>query len=264
VSRRGTQAGACDSNRYADVAGSWGNSELTGKLKVLILIAALAPAAAVHAQQSPAYPGYQLDARTLNVQAKAEESFESEDYDRAHFIYLNDLAPIGDKYAQYMLGFMSLNGLGVAEDPVLASAWYRLAAERNGPQFVNVRDDLLRRLDAVDLGRSDEIYLRLRREYSDIVIAMREARKNFEDLSTIATGSRLGSPSAAVTIVRPRAGSSMSGDAYYRDVHRRMQEHLDHVTAVLGIERIEGDISAAELASLEERVRDYVARVDDR
>jgi len=237
---------------------------LTGKLKVLILVAAVAQAVVGHAQQAPAYPGYQLDARTLNVQAKAEESFENEDYDRAHFIYLNDLAPIGDKYAQYMLGFMSLNGLGVVEDPVLASAWYRLAAERNGPQFVKVRDELLRRLDAVDLGRSDEIYLRLRREYSDIVIAMREVRKNYDDLASMATGSRLGNPSAAVTIVRPRAGSSMSGDAYFREAHRRMQEHLDHITAVLGIERIEGEISGAELSSLERKVNDYVARVDDR
>ena len=49
-----------------------------------------------------------VDARTLRVQLKAEELFQKENYGRAHFIYQNDLAPIGDKYAQYMLGFMSL------------------------------------------------------------------------------------------------------------------------------------------------------------
>lgn len=231
-------------------------------LKILALSIIVGHAAAASAQQSSGNLSVDLDARTLSVQARAEELFQRRDYRRAHVIYRNDLAPIGDKYAQYMLGFMSLSGLGVEQDPVLASAWYRLAAERGKPvEFVNERDELLDKLDAVDRARSEELYLRLRRDYSDIVISMREVREVFDDLSQVTTGSRLGGPSSAVTIVEPRAGSSLSGDALVRRQQHRMQRLLDNITATLGIDDITAEtLTAGELARLEERVRDYVDR----
>ncbi len=216
------------------------------------------------AQQSSGNLSVELDSRTLSVQAKAEELFQREQYRRAHVIYLNDLAPIGDKYAQYMLGFMSLSGFGVEQDHVLASAWYRLAAERGEPEeFVAIRDELLEQLDAVDRQQSDAIFLRLRGKYSDIAIRMRDARAAFEDLQQVTTGSRLGgSPVTAVTIVEPRAGSSVPGDVRIQRVQRRMQSHLDYVTAQLGIDRIEAEaVSRSTLADLDARVRDYLARL---
>lgn len=218
------------------------------------------------AQQSAGNLSVDLDSRTLSVQAKAEELFQRQDYRRAYVIYRNDLAPIGDKYAQYMLGFMSLGGLAVEQDPVLASAWYRLAAERGEPvEFVETRDELLDQLDAVDRARSDELYLRLRRDYSDVAISMREAREAYEDLSQVTTGSRLGSPSSAVTIVEPRAGSSLSGDALIYRLQRRMQGHLDHITGVLDIDRIDADtVTAGALSDLEEKVREYNRRLEPR
>ena len=218
------------------------------------------------AQRSGGNLSVDLNSRTLSVQAKAEELFERGDYRRAHIIYLNDLAPIGDKYAQYMLGFMCLSGLGVEQDPVLASAWYRLAAERGEPaEFVTIRDDLLSNLDAVDRERSDQVYLGLRREYSDIAISMREAREEFENLTQVSTGSRLGSTSSAVTIVEPRTGSSLSGDVLIHRSLRRMQAFLDNITAILGIDRIDAEtVTAGELADLEDLVRDYVQRIDAR
>lgn len=234
-------------------------------LKILVFWIALAHAGAF-AQQSAGNLGVDLDSRTLSVQAKAEELFERGDFRRAYIIYRNDLAPIGDKYAHYMLGFMSLSGLGVEQDPVLASAWYRLAAERGEPEeFVAIRDELLEQFDAVDRARSEEIYLGLRRNYSDIAISMREAREAFEDLTQVSTGSRLGSPGSAVTIVEPRAGSSLSGDALIFRLRQRMQSHLDHITAALGIDRIDAEtVTAGELARLEEQVRDYNRRPEAR
>lgn len=217
------------------------------------------------AQQSSGNLSVELDSRTLSVQAKAEELFQREQYRRAHVIYLNDLAPIGDKYAQYMLGFMSLSGFGVEQDHVLASAWYRLAAERGEPEeFVAIRDELLEQLDAVDRQQSDAIFLRLRGKYSDIAIRMRDARAAFEDLQQVTTGSRLGgSPVTAVTIVEPRAGTSVPGDVRIQRVQRRMQSHLDYVTAQLGIDRIEAEaVSRSTLVDLDSRVRDYLARLE--
>ena len=94
---------------------------------------------------------------------------------------------------------------------------------------------------------------------------MREAREAFEGLSTVTTGSRLGSTSSAVTIVEPRAGSSLSGDALIYRLQRRMQGHLDHITAVLGIDRIDAEtITDGELSDLEEQVRTYNLRPESR
>ena len=234
-------------------------------LKVLVLLLAIGQLPGAAAQQSAGNLSVELDSKTLGVQAKAEELFEREHYRRAHVIYLNDLAPIGDKYAQYMLGFMSLSGLGVEQDHVLASAWYRLAAERGEPEeFVAIRDGLLGRLDAADRARSDTIYLGLRSEYSDIAIRMREAREAFGDLAQVTTGSRLGaSPSSAVTIVEPHAGSSVSGNAQIYRTQRRMQEHLDYVTSRLGMDRIQAEsVTASTLTHLDARVQDYVGRLE--
>jgi hypothetical protein len=234
-------------------------------LKIIIFLIVVNVAAGAGAQQTAGNLGVNLNAKTLSVQAKAEELFNREDYRRARVIYLNDLAPIGDKYAQYMLGFMSLSGLGVEQDPVLASAWYRLAAERGVPrEFVAVRDDLLSQLDAADRARSDEMYLALRRQYSDLVISLREVRDALNDRSQVRTGSLLGSQSSAITIIEPRAGGNLSsGDEFMQRLERRMQRYLDHITATLDIDRIEaGSVTAAKLANLEQQVDDYLRRSD--
>ncbi|NCF61118.1 MAG: hypothetical protein GWP64_14885 [Gammaproteobacteria bacterium] len=226
----------------------------------MTLMIALGQVAAAFAQESGGDFNVYLNPRTLRVQAKAEDLFVREEYQRAYTIYLNELAPIGDKYAQYMLGYMSLSGLGVEEDPVLASAWYRLAAERGEPEeFVRIRDDLLGSLDAPGRERSDQVLLDLRREYSDIAISMREARKEFENLSQVMTGTRLGDTSSAVTIVEPRAGNDLSVDELNYRIQRRMQRHLDNVTEKLGIERIDAKtVTAAEIEALEASVREHL------
>ena len=240
-------------------------ARLNDILKFLVLLAMLGQAGIAAAQQAPGNPRVGLDSKTLGVQAKAEELFERGDYRRAHVIYRNDLAPIGDKYAQYMLGFMTHNGLGVEQDPVLASAWYRLAAERGEPaEFVEIRDDVLWLLDTAEKARSDRIYYELRREYGDLAISMREVREGFEELSQVTTGSRIGGPSSAITIVEPRAGGGLlSSDALEHRIHARMQGHLDHITMTLGLERISADdLTPGELAQLEESVLRHVGAPD--
>jgi hypothetical protein len=222
--------------------------------------------AIAQAQNYKPFPGETVNQRTRTIQERVEAIYAAGDYRRALLIYEKDLAPLGDKYAQYMVGFMSLSGLGVEQDPVLASAWYRLAAERGEPtEFVVIRDELLGSLDAVDRERSDQIYLGLRRKYSDIAISMREAREEFESLSQVSTGSRLGNPSSAVTIVEPRAGNSLSGDALIHRAQRRMQAHLDNITGKLGIGRIDAEtVTAGQLSDLDEQVQEYVRRIDAR
>jgi len=66
------------------------------------------------------------ESRTLALQNKVDRLYDRGEFKRAYFIYRNELVPLGDKYAQYMVGYMLLTGTGVDEDPVSASAWYRL------------------------------------------------------------------------------------------------------------------------------------------
>jgi hypothetical protein len=207
--------------------------------------------------------GNYRDPETLSVQRKAEQLYDLGDYDRAHFIYRHELAPIGDKYAQYMVGFMTLTGLGAAEDPVVASAWFRLAAERKTPEFVAVRDDVIRLLDTVEMQRSDEVYSRLRLELSDIAVRMREVRKDFDRIRGGSTGSRTSNTSSPVVIIEPRRGIGMSAEAYARQVQRRMQKHLDYIAKAMNIGPLDADLTAEEIDRLEERVMVFAAKVDD-
>ena len=234
------------------------------QLAIVAIVVAACLAAPARAGEFAIRDGGVVDAKTLLVQEKAEELFQRGDFDRAYFIYRNELAPIGDKYAQYMLGFMTLTGSGVSEDAVMASAWYRLAAERNVPEFVEVRDQLLARMDDVDLARSDVEYRALRRELSDIVLYMRLARRDHEALDEGSIGSRIGGPSSAVTIVRPGEQGSMSGDAYQQQLRRSLRRNLDRITSILGIRSLDVNLSDDDLDDLERQVLAYVDQVDDR
>ena len=89
-----------------------------------------------------AFPGAPLNVEAMQVREKAEASFEKDNFKRAYFLYRNELAPMGDKYSQYMVGYMHLVGQGVPADRATAAAWYRLAAERGTRQFVKVYKQL--------------------------------------------------------------------------------------------------------------------------
>lgn len=240
-----------------------GERELNKTLTSIFIVIGLLQAPQGLAQ-APGAPGGVADPETLNIQGKAEELFDRGDYRRAFFIYRNELAPIGDKYAQYMLGYMSLMGLGVEQDPIVASAWFRVAAERNTAELVAVRDELLDKFDDTDISRSDAAYVGLRKTYSDIAVRMQLVRRYYEMLQGDVTGSRLGRSAAPVAVVRPGEGYSQSVEAYFREVERHMQSQLDLITEALGVDSVEYSLGEDELESLEAQVALHVNQVDDR
>jgi len=133
-------------------------------------LAALLVAISVVAVAADSFPGGQPQQRILETQQKVDNLFEKGDYERAYFIYRSELAPLGDKYAQYMVGYMNLTGKGVGRDIVAGSAWYRLAAERGEANFTRVRDELWQHLNEKQRFQSDEEYMNLRNQYSDAMI----------------------------------------------------------------------------------------------
>ena len=196
----------------------------------------------------------------MRVQQKVEELFDEGEYARALFIYENELAPIGDKYAQYMVGYIYLTGAGVSEDPALASAWYRLAAERDNPHFVAVRNQLMASLTEFERGRSDAFYEGLMRKYSDAVIILDLIQDDLDSMAS-RTGSRLSSGAAPVTIVDPRTGSTISADDYDRQLTRRIQSRVAYLVRLLGIGSVDMNINRLDVGALEDAVDDYITSV---
>ena len=78
---------------------------ILSKLSTIVLLASIAlMTTPVEAQRSAGLSTDAPDSRTLGLQRKVDELYERGEFDRAYFIYRNDLAPVGDKYAQYMVG----------------------------------------------------------------------------------------------------------------------------------------------------------------
>lgn len=206
----------------------------------------------VSAQESGRFPGKPVNSKTLHVQDQANQVFERSDYKRAFFIYRNELAPTGDKYGQYMVGYMYLTGKGVPEDRVTASAWYRLAAERGTKEFIMVRNRLVAKLDAAETARSDQLFLELRKSYGDLPLLMREIRKD-EMALRARTGTRTASGSSPMTIIGPNR-TAMSGADYYGRIERRMQARLEYIAHHTQIDIIDSDSETVNLDSVEAQV----------
>lgn len=194
------------------------------------------------------------DARVLRIQQKVEALFVADKFERALFIYINELAPIGDKYAQYMVGFMHETGLGTAKNEVTASAWYRLAAERQTPEFQQIRDKMMALLDARERAESDAMYRNLRRTYSDMAVLMSSIKRDNDELSTV-TGSRLsGSSGAPVTMIDPRTGSTRILADYHRDVESEMHERIAMLIELGGFDEFGDDPADVSIRELQRRV----------
>lgn len=151
-----------------------------GVMQLLLLACCLV---AVTALAGEKFPGQAPDRSIIKTQEKVDSLVERGRYERALFIYRHELAPLGDKYAQYMIGFMHLAGKGVEEDVATAAAWYRLAAERQQQTFVNEYAKLWSLLDDTQQRRADEIYIELRSELGDAALIANLIEDDLQDLS---------------------------------------------------------------------------------
>jgi hypothetical protein len=219
---------------------------------------------AVVAAQPAEYDGGAITSHTERIQAKAESLYLQGHWERAHFIFQNELAPIGDKYAQYMVGYMYLNGQGVKRDPVMASAWYRVAAERGVPEFSAVRDQLLDSMDSDELAQSDALYVELRKKYGDLVVTLDVLRKERRLRRAETTGSRLGGGASPVTVIVPRTGMAMTREEFRSRENEKTQVWLDYLSRELGIRSLGTDLTDKEFKDLEEQVDEFLEIIDDR
>ena len=229
-------------------------------LIVLSVVLALVPISAIQAQERD------VDTPLLRLQAKAEDLYRKGHWERAHFIYVNELAAKGDKYSQYMAGYMFMHGKGVKRDKIRASAWYRLAAEGDAPEFVELREQTLESMSEEEKLASDAIFLELRQRYSDLKLVLNNIADVREEIYDKPTGSRLARAggSSSITIVDPHTGVVVTHSEYVRRLEKLMQERLDYIAEVIGDEPLEADMSDQEFGELRGRVVAYLQTVNDR
>jgi hypothetical protein len=231
-------------------------------LKAILATAACLFASLAVAQSTSSFPNMPVDSKTLRVQQQAEEVYKRTDYKRAFFIYRNELVPIGDKYGQYMVGFMYLTGKGVEEDRVKASAWYRVAAERGTKEYVHVATQVLASLDAEQLAESDRLYVELRKEYSDLVLLTKAIRKDMALLRD-RTGSRLSNTTSPMVIVElGRSVETRSGDDYYGQIERRIAARLEYIASHVDIDIIDRNPARPDMETIERQLAAHLEGVN--
>lgn len=225
--------------------------------KILLVAALTCVSATGFAQWSSELSADFPDGRTMAVQDKVERIFDAGQYERAFFIYRNELAPLGDKYAQYMVGFMYHTGLGTEEDSVSAAAWYQLAAERDTREFVVVRDRLLHVMDQDDANLSREMYRELRLRYCDLAVLLSSIKRNMKELQE-RTGSRLGSRSSPVTVIESRARISRSGSGYYGNILEELEARMLLLKEIGEFSDLDADPDRINIHELERRVQQHI------
>jgi hypothetical protein len=193
----------------------------------------------------------------MAVQEKVDQLFDAGEYERAFFIYRNELAPLGDKYAQYMVGYMYQAGLGIDEDPVSAAAWYQLAAERGTREFVVVRDRYLHVMDPAAAAQSRDLYRELRLKYSDLAVLLSSIKRNVKDLQG-RTGSRVRSQSSPVTVIESRASRFSTGSDYYGNIREELEARVGLLKEIGDFQDIEADADRINIYDLERRVVELI------
>lgn len=203
------------------------------------------------------FPGAQTDNRTLRVQERVEEIYVSGDHDRALLIYERELAPIGDKYAQYMVGFMHLYGEGTEEDPVEALAWYSLAAERGEKPLVKARDELAGKLASDQRGAAYERFAQLWAHYGDGRLLLKLVREDIDELKRrrLPGGDGITDPRTRVTFAAGYAGSEGAADPRTRRYRERALERLEYIETYASAENAGIEPNDARARQLEEEAQ---------
>lgn len=226
---------------------------------LLVLMSLQYSVADAQTLKSPVVPA---NTETLKVHDQAEEIYNRTEYERAFFIYRNELAAVGDKYGQYMVGYMYLSGKGVPEDRVAASAWYRLAAERDVLEFARARDRLMAVLTAEEKARSDQMFVDLRKQYSDLALLMREIRKDYAMLRSHNRTQLPFNRATQVIVIRPgRSPGTQSAD-YYGQIERRIRARLKYIASRTEIEFASGNINTVDLSSIDQQLQAHLETLD--
>ena len=234
---------------------------MTTRLALIAGMLAALFCTALGAQTFRAFPGETMNRKTLDTQERVEQLYVAGDYERALFIYEHELAPLGDKYAQYMVGYMHLNGQSVEPDPVEALAWYRIAAERGEPVLLKARDRLIASMTSSQISRANGRFLRLWERIGDTRLIMELIRKDMNILKS-RTGSRIPRATASGPALLYGPNGEVLSPNYYRNVRLRLEARLSYLETRVEVRDMDAELEDEALKLLEEQVRAELAALE--
>jgi hypothetical protein len=237
------------------------------RLRITALTVALACCASASSQPhgetaQDRFPGEAADSRTLDTRRQVEELYAGGAYQRALLIYQKELAPIGDKYAQYMVGYMHLAGQGVPKDSATALAWYRLAAERGEAPLVKARDALRRKLEPDELARANDRFLELWQQYGDRKLLLELIA---DDLAILRerNGSSLADSVPGASNVAGYFGSE-GGESFHERVRERLDRRMRYLESTNRLDDVDRLADSRALQRLESQIRQEVETLHSR
>ena len=237
--------------------------ENTLKIRLALIAGLLAAffCTSLQAQSYRSFPGESADQRTLQTQKRVDELYAAGEYERALFIYEKELAPRGDKYAQYMVGYMHLNTPGMPQDKATALAWYRLAAERENEVLQQARDELAADLTQAEIDASNRIFLDLLQEIGDTRLIMKLIRRDMNTLNS-RTGTHIRGSTVAGSTVILRPSGTTENPNFYRDIRLRLEARLSYLETKVEISDIALESGDQELRRYEEQVKSELAALE--
>lgn len=158
---------------------------------------------------------------------KAQFYLKKKDYGIAR--QLADLASYwGDKTAQYNLGIMYYNGIGMTADKARGAAWLRIAAEAHNPLAIQTLGLANAELTPQQHAAADTIWQELEKKYGDTVTLPR-VRANFETERRNVTGSRVGAVGNMKVIYGGPGGSDKgaTGSDFYANQQAEFDEYIE-------------------------------------
>lgn len=217
--------------------------------------------APAYSQLYKSFPGESVDQRTLQTQKRVDELYDAGEYERALFIYEHELAPRGDKYAQYMVGYMHLNAQGVPQDKVRALAWYRLAAEREHEVLQQARDELAANMTQADIAASNPIFLDLLQKFGDTTLVMDLIQRDMRTLKS-RTGTHIQGSDVTGPVLIIRPSGRVEDPNFYRNIRLRLEARLNYLATKVEINDIQLESDNDELRQFEEQVKAELAALE--
>lgn len=238
-----------------------GEVYLNKKLTFLIGLVAFLASGAALSQVYKNFPGSGVDQKTLRAQEQVDALYENGEYERALFIYEHELAPIGDKYAQYMVGYMHLAGQSVPQSETDALAWYRIASERGEPAIVKARDALANTMTMAEIDASNRIFVDLWQRIGDKRLLLDLIQQDLEILAE-RTGSRIpGAYSGRLTIINVQP-TEVTGDEYYEKIRKRVDTRLEYLDANVEVTDFGPEADLEAIRALEVELRQKLAALE--
>ncbi len=145
----------------------------------------------------------------------ADKHFLEGNYKEAEKRYKN-LGRVGDKYAQYRLSRIYLDGLAGRKSLSEAYAWANLAAKNKHPGLVAFRDQIWESIPPAQRQSARKKADRFEGLYSDIAIARKVERASRQRLRSC-TGSRLGTSCESVYAASMPRAVGMAPDGVFAD-----------------------------------------------